>query len=292
MEIKVLVDVKTKLGECPTWDAVRQCLFWVDIVDGRLFCCDEFGGNIRAWEVHKKIGSFALQENYNGAIVELEDGLYQLDFETGNLKFICNPEPDLPQNRLNDGRVDRQGRFVFGSMNRLEDGNTASLYGLNANYKIEKLENNINTSNSICWSPDGTKLYFADTWQGEIWSYDYDLETGQILNKTIFCKIDTSDGGSADGSTVDREGYLWNAKVYSGQLVRYRPDGKIDRIIEMPVKKITSAVFGGKNLDVLFVTSMSQPPLPRFPDDNQLRGSVFAIYGLGIQGIADARFMG
>ncbi len=149
-----------------------------------------------------------------------------------------------------------------------------------------------NTSNSICWSPDGTKLYFADTWQGEIWSYDYDLETGQISNKTIFCKIDTSDGGSADGSTVDREGYLWNAKVYSGQLVRYRPDGQIDRIIEMPVKKITSAVFGGKNLDVLFVTSMSQPPLPRFPNDNQLRGSVFAIYGLGIQGIADARFMG
>lgn len=83
-----------------------------------------------------------------------------------------------------------------------------------------------------------------------------------------------------------------NAKVYSGQLVRYRPDGQIDRIIEMPVKKITSAVFGGKNLDVLFVTSMSQPPLPRFPDDNQLRGSVFAIYGLGIQGLADARFMG
>ncbi|MDT1779836.1 SMP-30/gluconolactonase/LRE family protein [Acinetobacter baumannii] len=88
MEIKVLVDVKTKLGECPTWDAVRQRLFWVDIVDGRLFCCDEFGGNIRAWEVHKKIGSFALQENYNGAIVALEDGLYQLDFDTGNLKFI------------------------------------------------------------------------------------------------------------------------------------------------------------------------------------------------------------
>lgn len=143
MEIKVLVDVKTKLGECPTWDAVRQRLFWVDIVDGRLFCCDEFGGNIRAWEVHKKIGSFALQENYNGAIVALEDGLYQLDFDTGNLKFICNPEPDLPQNRLNDGRVDRQGRFVFGSMNRLEDGNTASLYRLDADYKIEKLENNI-----------------------------------------------------------------------------------------------------------------------------------------------------
>ena len=73
-------------------------------------------------------------------------------------------------------------------MNRLEDGNTASLYRLDADYKIEKLENNINTSNSICWSPDGAKLYFADTWQGEIWSYDYDLETGKISNKTIFVR--------------------------------------------------------------------------------------------------------
>ena len=277
MEIKVFVDIKTRLGEVPTWDPIRQSLFWIDIVDGRLFCCDEQGGNLRAWETFQKVGSYALREHHNGAIVALEDGVYSLDFDTGDLKFIVNPEPDMPFNRLNDGGVDRQGRFIFGS---------------NTDLSIQKLEDNINTSNGVCWSPHGDKFYFADTWQGEIWSYDYDSSNAGLSNKQVFCNIDMQDGGSADGSTVDSEGYVWSAKVYSGQLVRYTPNGIIDRIIEMPVKKVTSLAFGGKNLDVLFVTSMSQPPLPRFPGDNQLRGSVFAIYGLGITGVAETRFKG
>ncbi|MGE8539660.1 SMP-30/gluconolactonase/LRE family protein [Acinetobacter sp. ANC 3813] len=292
MEIKVFVDIKTRLGEVPTWDPIRQRLFWVDIVDGRLFCCDEQGGNLRAWETFQKIGSYALREHHNGAIVALEDGVYSLDFDTGDLHLIVNPEPNMPFNRLNDGGVDRQGRFVFGSMNRLEEDKTGILYRLNADLSIQKLEDNINTSNGICWSPAGNKFYFTDTWQGEIWSYDYNPSNGGLSNKQVFCTVDMQDGGSSDGSTVDSEGYLWSAKVYSGQLVRYAPDGTIDRIIEMPVKKVTSLAFGGKNLDVLFVTSMSQPPLPRFPGDNQLRGSVFAIYGLGLTGVAETRFKG
>jgi len=91
---------------------------------------------------------------------------------------------------------------------------------------------------------------------------------------------------------VDSEGYLWNALVYAGKLVRYTPEGKVDRIIEMPVKKVTSVMFGGENLDVLYVTSMAQPPLPRFPEDNQLRGSLFSIYALGVTGVAERRFAG
>lgn len=292
MEIKVFVDIKTRLGEVPTWDPIRQRLFWVDIFDGRLFSCDEFGGNLRAWETYQKIGSYALQENQNGAIVALEDGLHHLDFETGELSFICNPEPNMPQNRLNDGGVDRQGRFVFGSMNRMEDEKTGSLYRLNTDLSLEKLEGNINTSNGVCWSPTGDKFYFADTWQGEIWSYDYPGTNEGLKNKQVLCTIDMSDGGSADGATVDSEGYIWSAKVYSGQLVRYSPQGQIERVIDMPVKKVTSLAFGGKDLDVLYVTSMSQPPLPRFPGDNQLRGSVFAIYGLGITGVAETLFKG
>lgn len=292
MEIKVFVDVKTRLGEVPTWDPVRQRLFWVDIFDGRLFSCDEQGKDLKAWETLQKIGSYALRENHNGAIVALENGLHSLDFDTGDLDFIYHPEPDMPFNRLNDGGVDRQGRFVFGSMNRMEEDKTASLYRLNTDMTVQKLEENINTSNGICWNPKGDKFYFTDTWQGEIWSYDYASSDTALTNKKIFSKIDTQDGGSADGSTVDSEGYVWSAKVYSGQLVRYAPDGTIDRIIKMPVKKVTSLAFGGKNLDVLFVTSMSQPPLPRFPGDNQLRGSVFAIYGLGIQGVAETYFKG
>ena len=292
MEIKVFVDIKTRLGEVPTWDPIRQRLFWIDIFDGRLFSCDEFGANLRAWETFQKVGSYALCEHYNGAIVALEDGLHRLNFDTGELEFITNPEPNMPFNRLNDGGVDRQGRFVFGSMNRMEEEKTASLYRLNTDLSVDKLETNINTSNGICWNAEGDKFYFADTWQGEIWSYDYASDHQGLSNKTVLCSIDMSDGGSADGATVDAEGYIWSTKVYSGQLVRYSPQGKIDRILDMPVKKVTSLAFGGKNLDVLYVTSMSQPPLERFPGDNQLRGSVFAIYDLGITGVAETLFKG
>ncbi|SQC41235.1 Senescence marker protein-30 [Klebsiella pneumoniae] len=106
-------------------------------------------------------------------------------------------------------------------------------------------------------------------WTGEICAWDYNTATGDLSGERVFCHVDRSEGGAADGATVDSEGYLWNALVYAGKLVRYTPEGKVDRIIEMPVKKVTSVMFGGENLDVLYVTSMAQPPLPRFPEDNQ-----------------------
>lgn len=95
---------------------------------------------------------------------------------------------------------------------------------------------------------------------GEICAQDYNTATGDLSGERVFCHVDRSEGGAADGATVDSEGYLWNALVYAGKLVRYTPEGKVDRIIEMPVKKVTSVMFGGENLDVLYVTSMAQPP--------------------------------
>ncbi|WP_280951134.1 SMP-30/gluconolactonase/LRE family protein [Mesorhizobium temperatum] len=125
-----------------------------------------------------------------------------------------------------------------------------------------------------------------------MWAYDYDIATGAASNRRTFVRVDTSRGGAADGSTVDAEGFLWNALVYDGRLVRYAPDGNVDRIIDMPIKKITSVMFGGPKLDIHYVTSMAKPPLPRFPGDGVLRGSLFAITGLGIKGVAEPRFAG
>ena len=102
----------------------------------------------------------------------------------------------------------------------------------------------------------------------------------------------TYDGGAFDGATVDAEGGVWSAIVYVGKLIRYAPDGRVDRVIDMPVKKVTSVNFGGPNLDILYVTSMAKPPLPRFPDDPQPRGALFAIHGLGVHGVPEPRFAG
>jgi sugar lactone lactonase YvrE len=290
MNIEILVDVKTELGEGPLWDPELERLFWIDSKSGKVFRSTADGTELRAWDTPGLIGSLALRADASGAILALENGLHTLDFASGDTELILDPEPEFPQNRLNDGKVDARGRFVFGSMNKNEDGRTAALYSLDTDFSLRTLDDGLIVSNGPCWSPDGSIFYFSDTWSGEIWAYDYDLETGDARNRRTFGDVDTSRGGGADGSTVDSEGYLWNALVYDGKLVRYAPDGSVDRVIEMPVKKVTSVMFGGPNLDTLYVTSMSKPPLPRFPDDPVQRGSVFAITGLGIQGLPEHRF--
>jgi sugar lactone lactonase YvrE len=291
MRIEVLVDVKTLLGEGPLWDVEEQRLYWIDSFGCNVFRATADGREIRAWDVPAKIGSMALRRQ-GGAVLSLANGFHFLDFKTGETNLIVDPEPDKPNNRINDGKVDKQGRFVAGSMDTMEEGPNGALYRLDPDLTLHTLDTGIIVSNGPCWSPDGRTFYFTDTWTGEIWAYDYDQATGEVANRRTFVKVDTSRGGAADGSTVDAEGYLWNALVYDGRLVRYAPDGSVDRIIEMPVKKVTSVMFGGPDLDILYVTSMAKPPLPRFPGDGVQRGSLFAIYGLGVTGLPEPRFAG
>jgi sugar lactone lactonase YvrE len=291
MRIEVLVDVKTILGEGPLWDVDEQRLYWIDSFGCNVFRTTADGREVRAWDVPAKIGSMALRRQ-GGAVLSLQTGFHFLDFKSGETSLIVDPEPDDPTTRINDGKVDKRGRFVAGSMDTMEAGPNGTLYRLDPDLSLHKLDDGIIVSNGPCWSPDGRIFYFADSWSGEIWAYDYDQDTGAVSNRHTFTRIDRSTGGAADGSTVDAEGYLWNAQVYDGKVIRYAPDGSVDRVIDMPVKKVTSVMFGGPELDILFVTSMAKPPLPRFPGDGVLRGSLFAIHGLGVQGVPEMRFAG
>lgn len=290
MKVEVLVDLKNKLGEGPLWDVVQQRLYWIDSTGCSVFCCTETGHEVRAWDLPDTVGSMAIRKHGDGAVLALRRGFHFLDFKTGDIEFIVDPEPDKPTNRLNDGKVDKRGRFVAGSMDTGEHDKSGGLYRLDPDLTVHKIEEGIIVSNGPCWSPDGSKFYFADSWSGEIWTYDYDLATGRISDRRVFASIDTSTGGAADGSTVDAEGYLWNAQVFDGRLIRYSPDGRVDRVIEMPVKKITSVMFGGANLDILYVTSMGTSHQPRYPNDPIQRGSLFAVRGLGIRGLPEQRF--
>ncbi len=290
MQIDVVIDVKTTLGEGPLWDVEQQRLYFIDSFDGRVFRCTADGGEVRSWDVPEKIGSIAIRKDGDGAICSLANGFHALDFRTGEVALIHDPEPGKPNNRINDGKVDRRGRFVAGSMDTMEEGPNGALYRLDPDFSVHRLDSDIIVSNGPCWSPDDRIFYFADSWSGEIYAYDYDIETGSASNRRTFVRLDTSRGGAADGSTVDAEGCLWNAQVYDSKIIRYRPDGTVDRVIDMPVKKVTSVMFGGPNLDILYVTSMAKPPLPRFPADGVMRGSVFAVRGLGIRGLPEPRF--
>jgi sugar lactone lactonase YvrE len=289
MRIEVLLDIKTPLGEGPLWDVEQQRLYFLDIPTGIIYRCTADGRELRAWDLPGKVGSMAIRKDGSGAIVALASGFAALDFKTGDVTPILDPEPDLPTTRLNDGKVDRRGRFLAGTMDMSEAAPIGSLYRLDPDFKVTKLTTGIIVSNGPCWSPDDKTFYFHDSWAGEIWAYDYDIATGMPSNRRRFAKLDTK-AGAADGSTVDAEGCLWNAQVFDAKLVRYRPDGTVDRVVGMPVNKVSSVMFGGPNLDILYVTSMAKPPLPHHPGDGVLRGSLFAIHGLGIQGLPEPRF--
>jgi len=152
------------------------------------------------------------------------------------------------------------------------------------------LDDGIICSNGPCWSPDGRLFYFQDSYAGEIRVYDYAVD-GSIANRRCFTTLRTTTG-AADGSTVDAEGFVWNAQIFDGLIVCYAPDGHVDRTVEMPVRKVTSLAFGGADMDILYVTSMGKQLHSHFPAHGAGRGAVFAVYGMGVRSLPERRLAG
>jgi L-arabinonolactonase len=288
--IELLVDARNELGEGPLWDVTEQRLYWIDSHGKTIHRCDARGQDTRTWSVPEHIGSLCLREK-GGAIVSLRNGFHFFDFDTGEVQPIVDPEADIRRTRLNDGKVDRQGRFVAGAMDYEEREPLAGLYRLGLDLKVSQLEAGFVVSNGPCWSPDGRIFYFADTWARRIWAYDYDTASGNLLSRRVFADFEGHLRGYPDGATVDAEGYVWSAEVYGGRLVRFAADGTIDRLVGMPVDSITSVMFGGANLDVLYVTSMARPFRGRRRQEHEA-GGLFAVHGLGVRGLPEPRFNG
>jgi sugar lactone lactonase YvrE len=288
VEIRAIVDCRTTLGEGPLWDVREQKIYWVDSIGCKIYRADADGTNVETWDVPSKIGSLALREK-GGAIIALQSGIHTFDFTTGRATPITDPEPDHPTTRLNDGKVDRRGRFFFGSMDIDENKNICKLYRLDPDLSLHVMDDGIIVSNGPCFSPDDRTFYFADSRSGYISAYDYDVATGSLSNKRTFVEFAS---GAPDGGTVDAEGYVWSAAIIAGELRRFAPDGTLERAIPMPVKNLTSLNFGGPNLDVIYCTSIAKMHLPDVPNDGPLGGSLFAIYGAGIRGVPEPRFAG
>lgn len=289
LRIEHLVDERNVLGEGPLWDVAEQRLYWIDSYGKAVFRTDAEGKGIERWTVPEHIGSMCLRAG-GGAVVSLRNGFHFLDFESGAVESIGDPEPDLRRTRLNDGKVDRQGRFLAGSMDYEERDPICGLYRLDADLKITKLESEIIVSNGPCWSPDGRIFYFADSFKRAIYAYDYDIEGGDLLSRRLFVSFEPL-RGFPDGATVDEEGCVWSAEVFSGRLIRFTPDGVIDRIVGLPVSSTTSLTFGGANLNVAYVTSMGRPIGGVKPAEREA-GGMFAIHGLGVRGLPEPRFKG
>lgn len=291
MDVRPIVDCKTSLGEGPVWDVQDRKIYWIDSLGNKVFRANQDGSGVQVWDVPSKIGSLAIRRG-GDAILALQNGFHAFSFETGKCTFLLDPEPALDGNRLNDGKVDRKGRFVCGSMHMKETDKTAALYRLDPDLSFHKLEDDIIVSNGPCWSPDDSTFYFSDSWSMEISAYDWDRDAGTPSNKRTFVRYDPAhrENGVPDGATVDADGYLWSAAVFSGELRRFAPDGKLDRTVPLPVRNVTSLAFGGPDLDIIYFTSIGQIHLPGLPNDGPTGGSLFAITGLGIKGVPEPRF--
>ena len=215
-------------------------------------------------------------------------GLELFDLESGARRLLAAIEEDRPTTRVNDGRLDRRGRLIFGTMD--EDPGGARPLGQIWSFGdrgARVLASGVRIANSIAFSPDGRRMYFADTPEKRIRIYDYDLDSGVLSGERVFVTVEGP--GFPDGSTVDADGCLWNAEWGGGRVVRYTPDGRVDRVLLLPASQVTCCAFGGSGLDRLYVTTartgLERSALAAEPH----AGALFA-FDVGVRGLADAPF--
>lgn len=290
LRIEVINADRDQLGEGPLWDVAEQALYWIDSYGPAVHRLDPRGGRT-SWRLPEHVGSIALREK-GGAVCSLLSGFHALDFASGAVTPLASAAAPNSRTRINDGKVDRQGRFLAGSMDYEERDPLCALYRLDPGGAVTQLDDGIICSNGPCWSLDGRTLYFADTSRRLIYAYDYDTATGGVSNRRVFVDFAARGfPGLPDGATVDAEDCLWSCEVYRGRLLRFRPDGSLDRAVGLPVESATSIMFGGPDLDIAYVTSMARPVGGVLPRENEA-GMLFAVHGLGVRGVPEPRFAG
>ena len=291
----LFIDCKDHLGEGILWSKNNQTLYWLDVpMPSKLHSFHMPSNKHETYDMPEMITSMSVRPT-GDLLIASHHGINNFSFEEKKLTKILDLEPQLPNNRCNDGASDAKGRFWVGTMqNNISPEATdielkessGNLYCINHDLTFNKFESGIAVSNTIVWSPDNTKFYFTDTFSQTIFSYDFDLEKGQISNKKEFVKYEK---GYPDGSTVDIEGGLWSCRWGGSSVVRFDSNGKIDEVIELPVANVTSCTFGGENLDILFITTARWSMTAEQINQNPIAGGLFSVKP-GIKGLADNQF--
>jgi L-arabinonolactonase len=289
--MELVVDGRHTLGEGIVWNERTGRLLWTDIESSELWSHDPQSGLLARWPLPERLCSMALTASDDRLLLGLASGLAFFDLAAGELTRICEVEPHLPSTRLNDGRVDRQGRFVFGMFNQDDNPKhpAGGFYRLDHDLRVVRLPlGGVAVANSICFSPDGRTMYYADSATREIRCCDYEPDGGAVSNLRVFAHAGAAPG-DPDGSTIDAEGYLWSTRWGAGQVVRFAPDGSIDRVLALPAPQPTCPAFGGPGLDVLYVTTATVGLTPRQLEEGAGSGGVFA-GAVGVRGLPEQRF--
>lgn len=255
------IPTQCELGEGPVWDHRTQSLWLTDIQKAQLLHVDWDSQEVTRYALPERLGSFALTSETDRLLCAFASGIALFRPGTNDLNWVARIEPHYRGIRLNDGRVDRQGRFWVGSM--VEDESLAPPEK-GTLYRIDKLDSHapspvfdgISISNSICFSPDGERAYFADTPRQEIVWFEMDAKTGALGAGSTLARL--ANDAFPDGSDVDAEGRVWNAEWGTGRVTVYAPDGRQLAQVNLPATQATCIAFGGPHLDLLFVTTAKE----------------------------------
>lgn len=287
----VFVDCGNELGETPIWDEAAGLLHWVDVFAGAVYSLDPAGDGVpRRFEHGTELGAVAPRES-GGLVLGAGRALVATDLDGGNAETLVTVEPDRPDNRFNDCRVDPAGRFFCGTKtNGDAGGSSGALYRVDADLRATIAIADTGLANGIGWSPDGTTLYFIDSPLQRLDAYEFDPATGEVGGRRTVAEIGPDDG-LPDGLAVDAEGGVWVALVKGGMIRRYEPDGRIDTEVRFPVANPTCPGFGGPDLRTLYVTSAHLRSDPRYADADPLAGALFAL-DVGVAGVPSPPFAG
>ncbi|MDG2180332.1 MAG: SMP-30/gluconolactonase/LRE family protein [Mariniblastus sp.] len=284
---------QSTLGEGPLWDPEKNAFWWIDIIEKKLHLFDSASQQNRTWQLDQMPGTVVTCQS-GGLALALENGFARFDPTTEELKFLGDPESDLPENRFNDGKCDPQGRFWAGTM-RTEDHMeqfTGSLYSLELDGEvIKRLGSKIGVSNGIVWSSDSHHMYFIDSPTRHIYRFDYDPMTGEIRNRQII--FEAPEGfGFPDGMAIDSEDHLWVAFWGGGCVAKIDPsNGKITERVIVPVTAPTACAFGGPNLNQLLITTASLGLDQDSRDNQPMAGDLF-IAEVSATGVIPAQYRG
>lgn len=287
-EVEHVVSSQCKLGEGPIWHPTENVLYWLDILQGRLHRYDAETGEHRVADLGIVTGCMGVRQA-GDFVMATQKGFAFWDPATGTHSFIGDPDADEGEARFNDGKTDRQGRFWAGKMSSQPRN---SLFRLNPDLSIQRMESGISISNGLGWSPDNRIFYFTDSDAKTIYAYDFDPLTGSITNRRNFAQISREPReGFPDGLAIDEEGCIWSARWGGWKVVRYTPDGRIEREIPVPVEFPTSCAFGGPDLKDLYITSAWVEVNPDHRKDQPLAGDVFRLR-TDVRGFPEPFFMG
>jgi sugar lactone lactonase YvrE len=288
--VRCILAANDTLGETPLWCEATQSLWWLDIDAAKLQRYEPATGAHTSFNFDARFaGSLALRAQ-GGLLIALDLALHAFDPQTKQRAPFCQVEPADRDNRLNDGRCDARGRFWVGTMDNQLSRPNGSLYRIDPDGRATRMQGDIIVSNTIAISPDQRTLYFADTRRFTIWAFDLDTDSGVLRNQRVFVDY-TATRERPDGACVDAEGFVWHAMFAGGRIVLYRPDGRLDRTIALPVANPTCLCFGGPDLHTLFITTARKFLTAAQLQAEPLAGALLAI-DVDVPGLPEARFAG